>query len=74
MDEAFTRTITPNIEGVKGLTLLGEVISRREQHIIILGWRRMRIGEEESFQWSDMDVGYISCTLLLLSIFVIHPI
>ena len=74
MDEAFTRTITLDIEGIKGLTLLGEVIPRLEQHIIILGWRRMRIGEEESFQWSDMDVGYISCTLLLLSIFVIHPI
>ena len=32
VDEAFTRTITPNIEGVKGLTLLGEVIHIFEKH------------------------------------------
>ena len=56
------------------MTLLGEVISRREQHIIILGWRRLMIGKEEAILWSDRDVGYNSCTLLLLSIFVIHPI
>ena len=32
MDEAFTRTITLDIEGIKGLTLLGEVIRSLEQH------------------------------------------
>ena len=74
MDEAFTRTITLDIEGIKGLTLLGEVIPRLEQHIIILGLRRLMIGKEEAILWSDRDVGYNSCTLLLLSIFVIHSI
>ena len=49
MDEAFTTTITLDIEGIKGLTLLGEVIRRLEQHIINLGWRRMMIGDEEAF-------------------------
>ena len=40
MDEAFTTTITLDIEGVKGLTLLGEVIGRLEEHVIIWGVTR----------------------------------
>ena len=55
MDEAFTTTITLDIEGLKGLTFLGEVIRRLEQHNNNFLLEKDVIWEEEAFYLFLLD-------------------
>ena len=43
---------------------MGKSFEGLNNNIIISCWRRMMIWKEEAFLGSDMDVGYISCTLM----------